>query len=66
MNQQPQPEPAPILLTIEAAAKYMSVSRSTIYRLINSGDLRIVRPAPNAPRILRRDLNDLAAKLTQP
>ncbi len=41
---------SPLLVTIKEAAETLSVSRSTIYRLIDSGKLLAVRVA-SAPRI---------------
>ena len=41
---------SPLLVTIKEAAETLSVSRSTIYRLIDSGRLLAVRVA-SAPRI---------------
>jgi excisionase family DNA binding protein len=48
----------PLLLTITAAAKQLGVSRSSVYRLIGSGALPVVRPLPDAPRITRDALEE--------
>ena len=46
----------PVLLKIVEAAQYLGVSRSSIYRLIEEGTLKVLRPVPDAPRIARADL----------
>lgn len=52
------------LLTITAAARYLSVSRTSIYNLIDRGTLSVVRPLPDTPRIKRSDLDALIAATT--
>ena len=42
---------APELLTISDFGRRYSLSRSTVYKLIKSGALEVVRPLPDAPRI---------------
>lgn len=44
------------LLTIDQAARALALSRSTLYRLVRSGDLRTVRIA-GKHRIRPRDLD---------
>lgn len=46
-----------LLLKIQEAATILGVSRSSVYRLIERGALKIVRPLPDAPRIARADLD---------
>ena len=53
------------LLTITAAAAYVSLSRTSIYKLIERGDLPVVRLLPDAPRIKRSDLDALIAARTR-
>ena len=55
--------PTPLLLTITEAGRYLGVSRSSIYRLINEGKLKTVRPVPDAPRIAREQLDQYAEGL---
>lgn len=45
------------LLSPKDAAKYLGVSRATIYRLIERGELPVYRPVPDAPRFKVRDLD---------
>jgi len=52
------------LLTITAAARYLSLSRTSVYKLIERGDLAVVRLLPDAPRIHRQDLDALIAAHT--
>ncbi len=49
------------LLTYTEAARLMSVSRATLYRMIQRGDLVPVRLPVGGPRIRRADLAALAA-----
>lgn len=45
------------LLSIPAVSRYLSVSRATVYALMDSGALRYVRlPGVRARRIRRQDL----------
>lgn len=53
------------LMTIKAAASYLAVSRTSIYHLIDRGDLPVVRPLPDSPRIKREDLDALIAARTR-
>lgn len=49
------------LLTYTEAARLLSVSRATLYRMISRGDLVPVRLPVGGPRIRRADLAALAA-----
>ena len=49
----------PALLTINQAAAYLSVSRSTVYGLIAKGLLTSVRIVRGAPRIRRSEIDAL-------
>lgn len=51
-----------LLVTVVEAAKMLSVSRRTIYRLIDKGVLSVVMITPDAPRLRVRDLIDLIQK----
>ena len=51
----------PELLTITAAARYLSLCRTSIYKLVEQGDLHVVRLLPDAPRIRRTELDALVA-----
>lgn len=48
------------LLTYTEAAKALSVSRATLYRMIERGDLTPVRLPIGGPRIAASDLKRLA------
>lgn len=50
------------LLTYAEAAKALSVSRATLYRMIERGDLTPVRLPVGGPRIDSADLARLALK----
>lgn len=47
------------LLTITAAARYLSLCRTSIYKLLEQGDLHVVRLLADAPRIRRAELDAL-------
>jgi len=49
------------LFTFADAGAYMKLSRTTIYRLVKAGDLRVVR-IRGARRFRRRDLDALIAR----
>jgi excisionase family DNA binding protein len=48
-------------VSISAAAKYIGLSRQSIYRLHEQGRLPISRLIPDAPRVRRSDLDALLA-----
>lgn len=52
--------PPALLLTIDQAADYLGMSRSTVNRLIANGTLGVVR-LTSSPRIRRADLDRLAS-----
>lgn len=45
------------LVTIREAARYLGVSRVSVYRLIQAGALTVYRPLPDAPRLRRSELD---------
>ena len=49
----------PALLTVDAAAAYLSVSRSMLYGMIRDNRIRVVRLSADAPRIRKQDLDGL-------
>jgi excisionase family DNA binding protein len=59
----PQPEPpaGPLLLGMSAAAKFIGVSRATLWRMVKSGRLTKVEILPGSYRLRRADLLALAA-----
>ena len=59
----PQPEaPAgPLLLGMSAAAKFIGVSRATLWRMVKNGRLTKVEILPGSYRLRRADLLALAA-----
>lgn len=48
---------SPALMTIDAAAEYLSMSRSTLYGMIRDGEIQVVRLKADMPRIRRADLD---------
>ena len=50
------------LLTIEEAAKYLNMSTASVYRLINSGNLKSVSLLPRKQRLHIDELNRLIAR----
>lgn len=48
------------LVTYTEAARMLSVSRATLYRMIERGDLTAVRLPVGGPRIRREDVSALA------
>ncbi len=51
------------LLTIEQAARELTVSKSTVERLVRAGRLRVIRPSPGTVRITRDEVNAYLASL---
>ena len=52
--------PLPVLITLAKAAELLSVSRRTIVRLCERGDLEMVRVTPDTPRVRMADVIKLA------
>ncbi|MBU0678453.1 MAG: helix-turn-helix domain-containing protein [Verrucomicrobia bacterium] len=50
----------PLLLGMSAAAKFLGVSRATLWRMIRSGRLTKVEILPGSFRVRRADLEQLA------
>lgn len=46
-----------VLMTVEEAAEYLRISRSSMYNLIQAGRVRPVRVVADSPRIKRSDLD---------
>jgi excisionase family DNA binding protein len=55
-----------IYIGISEAARLIGVSRSTIYRLIESKVLTVYRPTPSAPRLSTEELLAYVARTAQP
>ncbi len=53
----------PALLTIAAAAEYLSVSRRTLEYLIRDGEVRKINVGKRAPRIARGELDAYVDRL---
>jgi len=53
----------PLAYTLTQAAAVLNVSRGSLYRLIARGKLQVVRPLPDAPRILRTELERFISEL---
>ena len=58
----PQEKP---LLTIGEACQFLGLSRSTVYRLITDGELRLIK-VYNRSLIARRDLDGYVERLVCP
>ena len=58
----PQEKP---LLTIGDACQFLGLSRSTVYRLIADGELRLIK-VYNRSLIARRDLDGYVERLVRP
>jgi excisionase family DNA binding protein len=54
--------PPPLLCSIDDVARLLATSRRSVYRLISSGDLRVIRPIGNAPRVPYDDVQRLVAR----
>jgi len=52
------------LLTISGAAKYVNLCRASIYKLIERGEISVVRLLAASPRIKRSDLDALVEAKT--
>lgn len=55
-------ETGSLLLTVEEAARELRVSRSTMFKLIGSGEVPSLRLGNNARRVRRADLEDYVAQ----
>lgn len=53
---------APTLMTVNDAAKHLSISRSSIYRLIRAGELETIHIG-RSTRIVRKDLGAYVSSL---
>lgn len=63
----PQPSirpAAPLLMSMSAASKYLGVSRSTMFRLLQEGRIRRVELSPGFALIRRADIEQIAAEGT--
>ena len=58
----PDPLRPPLLLGMGEAAKYLGVSRPTLWRMIQAGTLEKVELFPGSHRVRRLDLEDLAMR----
>lgn len=52
----------PLLLGMKAAAKFLGVSRTTLWRMIVDGRLKRVEVLPGSFRLRRADLEAIASK----
>lgn len=59
--QQPEHPTGPLLLGMSAAAKFIGVSRATLWRICRTGRLQKVEILPGSFRIRRADLEAFAA-----
>lgn len=58
--------PDKALFTIPEAMDHLALSRASIYRLIEEGQLQRVHPRPRAARITRESLHALLHRSAQP
>lgn len=56
-----EPPTGPLLCGMSPAAKYLGVSRATLWRMIKAGRLGRVEVLPNSFRVRRTELEALAA-----
>jgi len=52
---------SPLLLEMKSAAKYMGVSRTTLWRMIKIGFLQRIKILPGSFRLRRADLHEIAS-----
>jgi excisionase family DNA binding protein len=66
-REQPRPEPAvePLLVRVEEAARILSLSRSTIYEMMDAGEIPSIRRG-TARRIPVAALREWVARQTAP
>lgn len=57
-----QPVRGPLLLTMGIAARYLGVSRATLWRMVLAGRIEKVEVLPNSYRIRRADIEELVKK----
>lgn len=53
------------LLTIQEVAKYLKVSKRTVYRWVDSGDLKVARIGRKTYRVFESDLNKFIRKFME-
>lgn len=58
----PKPVVGPLLMGIGAAARYLGVSRATLWRAVQAGRLKKVELFPGSYRVRRDDLEKLAQR----
>ena len=58
----PAPMRPPLLLGMGAAAKYLGVSRPTLWRMIQAGRVKKVELFPGSHRVRRDDIEELASQ----
>ena len=56
----PPPTTGPLLLGMDAGAKFLGVSRSTMWRIVKSGRITPVEFRPGSYKVRRADLEQLA------
>jgi len=56
-----RPATPPLLLGMSAGARYLGVSRSTLWRILQIGTIKKIELFPGAYRVQKVDLEDLAA-----
>ena len=59
------PAELPLYLTVEAAARELSLGRTHAWRLVNAGVIPTIRLSPRCIRVPRSALEDLRATLMQ-
>lgn len=52
----PNPSRSVELITIDHACKIMSISRPTLYRILEKGKIKVYRPTPSSPRLDKEEV----------
>ena len=62
IREKPIAKPGPLLLGMMASAKFLGVSRTTLWRMVEKGRLQKIEILPGSFRLRRADLEAIANK----